>query len=178
MENYIVINGKKAELTEEQLKALGIGVKKKRNNPFNNKSETNNTLYVTDATHLEGVAPAHEYYDNENWNKCMIERANSFNDKAFANQVYLHELLNRKLLKYAWDNEAEDNEWNWTASPVCKGNIHYFIYKEVSSGDQFKIGNDVISRHNEVYFSKEQVAQEAIKDVIEPFMKEHPEFVW
>lgn len=28
MENYIVINGKKAELTEEQLVALGIEIKK------------------------------------------------------------------------------------------------------------------------------------------------------
>lgn len=38
MENYIVINGKKAELTEEQLKQLGIKTekesKKKRTNPF------------------------------------------------------------------------------------------------------------------------------------------------
>lgn len=33
-ENYIVINGKKAELTEEQLKALGIEPEKKRKNPF------------------------------------------------------------------------------------------------------------------------------------------------
>lgn len=33
-ENYIVINGKKAELTEEQLKQLGIEPEKKRKNPF------------------------------------------------------------------------------------------------------------------------------------------------
>lgn len=30
MENYIVINGKKAELTEEQLKQLGIEIEKKQ----------------------------------------------------------------------------------------------------------------------------------------------------
>lgn len=30
MENYIVINGKKAELTEEQLKQLGINVEEKK----------------------------------------------------------------------------------------------------------------------------------------------------
>lgn len=32
MENYIVINGKKAELTKEQLEALGIEIEKK--DPF------------------------------------------------------------------------------------------------------------------------------------------------
>ena len=37
MENYIVINGKKAELTDEQLKQLGIESEKKRNNPFNSE---------------------------------------------------------------------------------------------------------------------------------------------
>lgn len=30
MKNYICINGKKAELTEEQLRALNIGIKKKK----------------------------------------------------------------------------------------------------------------------------------------------------
>lgn len=43
MDNYIVVNGKKAELTDEQLKALGIEVKKKRNNPFGEIE--NNTYY-------------------------------------------------------------------------------------------------------------------------------------
>lgn len=44
MENYIVINGKKAELTEDQLKALNIEIEKKRNNPFNNKLEDRDIL--------------------------------------------------------------------------------------------------------------------------------------
>lgn len=171
MENYIVINGKKAELTEEQLNALGIEVKKKRSNPFNNKSETDNILYVTDATHLDGVAPIHEYYDNENWNRCMIERANSFNDKDFANQVYLHELLNRKLLKYAWDNEAEADTIMFEDKPK-----YYIAQNSVSH--IFTVLVQYQTKCADIYFSKEQVAQEAIKDVIEPFMEEHPDFVW
>lgn len=172
MENYIVINGKKSELTEEQLEQLGIETKKKRNNPFNNKSETDNILYVTDATHLDGVANSHEYYDNENWTRCMIERANSFNDKDFANQVYLHELLNRKLLKYAWDNEAEDVEWDEYGV-----NPHYHIYFDSTKGD-FVVEAHHYCRSQNTYFSSEKVAKQAIKDVIEPFMEEHPEFVW
>lgn len=171
MDNYIVINGEKAELTEEQLKALGIEVKKKRNNPFNNKSETNNIFYVTNATHLEGVVPAREYYDNENWNKCMIERANSFNDKAFANQVYLHELLNRKLLKYAWDNEAEADTIMFENEPK------YYIAQNIAF-HTFTVLVQYRMKRTDIYFSKKNVAEQAIKDVIEPFMEEHPEFVW
>ena len=29
-----------------------------------------------------------------------------------------------------------------------------------------------------VYFSNRETAEKAIKEVVEPFMKEHPEFVW
>lgn len=178
MENYICINGNKTELTEEQLKQLGIKeevkVKEdnpKRNNPFNSEPEevNGNFYYITS----DGV----RFDDNDDYNAGMITTANSFNNGLFAKQVYLHELLNRKLLKYAYDNEAEDCEWNWTVSPICKGNIHYFIYKEILSG-QFKIGNDVISRHSEVYFSEHDVAERAIADVVKPFMEEYPEFEW
>lgn len=174
MDNYIVINGKKTELTEEQLKALGVEVEKKRNNPFNSKSETDNILYVTDATHLDGVAPTREYYDNENWNRCMIERANSFNDKDFANQVYLHEVLNRKLLKYAWDNEAEDyDEWD------NDHKLHYYIIRDKRYHDRYVVTySDYLKDGSTAYFSKKGVAENAIEDVIKPFMKEHPEFVW
>lgn len=172
MDNYIVINGEKVELTEEQLNQLGIEVEKKRNNPFNSKSETNNILYVTDATHLDGVASTREYYDNENWNRCMIERANSFNDKDFANQVYLHELLNRKLLKYAYDNEAEDAEWNEDGE-----NPHYYIFFASTRG-HFVVEVNHYCHSQNIYFSSEKVAEDAIEDVIKPFMKEHPEFVW
>ena len=31
---------------------------------------------------------------------------------------------------------------------------------------------------DDVYFSSEKGAKRAIKEVVEPFMKEHPEFVW
>lgn len=42
-ENYIVINGKKIELTEEQLKALGI---KQRKNPFEIVERGEDYFYV------------------------------------------------------------------------------------------------------------------------------------
>ena len=42
-ENYIVINGKRAELTEEQMKVLGIEVKK---NPFDRVSSDDRYYYT------------------------------------------------------------------------------------------------------------------------------------
>lgn len=88
------------------------------------------------------------------------------------NQVYLHELLNRKLLKYAYDNNAEDCEWDWN------GKQHYYIFFDYSES-VFTIARTTICKNQGVInFSKEEVARQAIEDVLKPFIKEHPEFVW
>lgn len=162
MNNYIVINGKKAELTEEQLEALGI---KKRNNPFNNKLEDREIYYYND---YSGTTDKH--YTTDMRDCINLSRINSFNDGDFADQVYLHELLNRKLLKYAWDNNAEDCEWD-------NNNTHYYIYFD-SKNCNFKVDLNTRIRSQNIYFSKKNVAEQAIKDIVEPFMERYPNFVW
>lgn len=164
-ENYIVINGKKAELTEEQLTALGI--EKERENPFKRTSNLCGEYFYTDAFGSVGVG-SEEYSDvwKQLWNV-----GNYFNDKRFAYQVALHQLLYRKLLKFAYDNGCEDTaEWDGS-------NLHWVIRysdnrKEVDS--YYQTG----SKGNDVYFSTEEGTERAIKEVVEPFVKEHPDFVW
>ena len=200
MGNYIVINGKKAELTEEQLNYLcmfnrfaqiakeqfGLTITQKetagetfktlfgvdfsdcseRKNPFNSELEDEDSYFIIDE---EGVKTS--FYDSIT-DKHRLNNVNSFNDKDFANQVYLHELLNRKLLKYAYDNNAEDCEWDKDDK-----NLHYYIYFDTEDG-YFEIDADNYERSQNIYFSKAEVTRQAIKAVVEPFMKEHPEFVW
>lgn len=167
MDNYIMINGKKAELTEEQLKQLGVEIEKKRNNPFNTVLNYRDSYFEITGN---GIRPDN-YISSKTDDDCIFN-ANSFNDYKFANQVFLHELLNRKLLKYAWDNEAEDCEWDKDGE-----NLHYYIYFDNTDG-YFDIESDNYYRSQNTYFSKAKVASQAIKDVVEPFMEEHPEFVW
>ena len=163
MENYIVIGGKKAELTEEQLKALGI--EPKRKNPFDRVGLGERFFIISS---FNGVS---DYKDTDSEEDNIFhENANYFNDEDFANQVLLHELLNRKLLKYAYDNEAEDCEWDGAET-------HYYIYYEAVS-HEFNITETYAIRYNNIYFSKQEIAKQAIEDVIRPFMAEHPEFIW
>lgn len=166
MENYIVINGKKAELTKEQLKALGIEIENKRNNPFNDKLKDQEEYFVITA---EDVRTS--LYDHITITDIQrLNNANSFNDKDFAKQVYLHELLNRKLLKYAWDNEAEDCEWD-------EKNEHYYIY--LNAKDKvFAVNTAYIYKESTVYFSNMNITEQAIENVVKPFIEEYPEFVW
>lgn len=101
----------------------------------------------------------------------LYKQSNYFNDKKFAQQVALHQLLYRKLLKFAYDNEYEDvAEWNMR-------NRHWTIRYDYEQ-DMFTIYWKRIYKSQEVYFSSEEGARNAIKEVVEPFMRDHPDFVW
>ena len=163
MENYIVIGGKKAELTEEQLKKLGI--EPKRKNPFDRVEKGELYWYVNDWLKPRSLTEVGGSSDQS-----LFEAFNYFGDEEFAKQVVLHELLNRKLLKYAYDNEAEDGEWDGERK-------HYFIYRQVV-GRCFDVSNVINFKRQEVYFSKREIAKQAIEDVVKPFMAKRPEFVW
>lgn len=167
MENYIVINGKKAELTKEQLKQLGIEVEEKRNSPFDRVSGSESYYFISAEDNIDITSEAYIEVD-----QLYFDSANYFNDTDFANQVMLHQQLYRKLLKYAYDNEAEDcSEWD------CE-NLHYHIIFS-NRIDKFFVGYDDSNKYsNIVYFSNSEVAEQAIEDVVKPFIKEHPEFVW
>lgn len=162
-ENYIVINGKRLDLTEEQLKALGVEPEKK--NPFERVKPDERYYYVKS----DGVID--EYKDaNDSTDALLYKVNNYFNDEAFAKQVALHQLLYRKLLKFAYDNECEDVEWN-------PRHAHWYIYYDIVNDNFCTNANDSF-KHQEVYFSTRRAAERAIREVVNPFMKEHPEFTW
>lgn len=162
-DNYIVINGKKAELTEEQLKLLGIETRK---NPFERVTKGDAYYSVTEYGNIDDYTECGDYAD-----KYLYDSINYFNDNSVAQQVALHQLLYRKLLKFAYDNECEDTaEWDgekqhWSLRYSClTGDILVFVEYE------YKTMN--------VYFSSDEAAKCAGREVVEPFMKEHPDFVW
>lgn len=163
-ENYIVINGKKIELTEEHLKALGI----ERKNPFRRlKNDAEGCYYYINEFgnitfgYESGISGNEKKYNNVNY----------FTDEQFAKQVALHQLLYRKLLKFAYDNECEDTaEWDGE-------NTHWTIRYDDNHDKCFAYSQEHY-KTRDVYFSSEEGAERAIKEVIEPFMKEHPDFVW
>ena len=162
-ENCLILNGKRVELTEEQLKTLGIGLRK---NPFA-RSPKHHNYYCIDALNM--IDSVSEFGDATDENR--YNAVNYFNNKDFANQVALHQLLYRKLLKFAYDNGFEDDqEWNYT-------NLHWSILYnakrekiDVCPWDNMKM--------SPVYFSSKEGALRSIKEVVKPFVKEHPDFVW
>ena len=161
----LTIDGKEVQLTEEQMRLLGIEIEGKRKNPFERVAKTEMYCYINSFAEVHCIAD-----DADPAADMSFECSNYFNDEQFANQVALHQLLYRKLLKYSYDNEFEDEEWN-------AEHTHWYIYYNIDS-DKFDIGKNTICKQQGVYFSTSRGAERAIEEVVKPFVKEHPEFVW
>ena len=160
----LTIDGKEVRLTDEQLKMLGIAT---RNNPFDRTSNPWGEYFYMDAFGSVGVR-SEEYSDV--W-KQLGNAANYFNDKNFANQVALHQLLYRKLLKYAYDNGFEDEEWDETK-------MHAYIIYNFTRKDYDIRWTRSEKEPGTVYFKTPTRATAALNEVVMPFVKEHSEFVW
>lgn len=160
----LTIDGKEIQLTDEQLKMLGIIEKEKR--PFKRTYYGCNYFCISDLGNVESYCDYNGCADD-----AYFKAVNYFSTQSFANQVALHQLLYRKLLKFSYDNECEDTaEWDGS-------NKHWAVRYDYACG-MFATHYQSIYGAQEVYFSSEEGAKRAIKEVVEPFMKEHPEFVW
>lgn len=166
MENYIVINGKKAELTEEQLKALGIEVEK--DDPFERVECGDKDYYyyyISEAGDIEDTFDISSNFDNR-----VYSIANYCTDKTLMEQRALHETLNRLLWRYSMQHGGD--EMCDTSDKYC---IHYYA-------DNKKYG--VLAQRGwiyylgELYFNSKEIANNAIEEIVKPFMEQHPEFVW
>ena len=164
MENYICIDGKKAELTEEQLKTLGIKLKK--------KSIFDKAKYAKEYYFINNFGEIDCFTENDcSGDRLLYNIANYCTDKEQLKQRALHETLNRLLFRFSMENGGEEIDWN--------NKIQYKYFIELDYGNN-KWRVEFYSRHksNNEYFISREVAQRAINEIIKPFMKENPDFVW
>lgn len=160
----LIIDGKEVQLTDTQLKALEVETQK---NPFNRVNNHNKYYYIMATGGVSSYKDVDDSFDRKAYNAI-----NYFNDKQFANQVALHQLLYRRLLKFAYDNDCVATA-KWSSD-----SIHWFIYYDHNMNYFETAMATTVHQPFTVYFSTIYAACSAIKEVIEPFMKEHPEFMW
>lgn len=77
-ENYIVINGKKIELTEEQLKQLGIEVRK---NPFNRAHSAESYFISTSMGWSKGIMTQDSPMKRKHMTPSITSSMNSLHSK-------------------------------------------------------------------------------------------------
>ena len=160
---YLVVNGVKVPLTDEQKKSLGLTFE----NPFAKPATRENYYYITSEGAVGVDTNVGADLDNRRFDK-----VNCFKNRTFANGVAKKQLLYRMLLKFAYDNDAVDLPWD-------RHNYHFYIRYEYNDGvdePTWEVAAALINRSaNEVYFSKESVAREAIEEIVKPFFAAFPE---
>lgn len=166
MENYICINGKKAELTEEQMKALGIEVPKE--NPFERAELNKNYYFINSRGNVvktfECGTCSSGSIDDEHY-----ATANYCTDKAIIEQRALHETLNRLLWRYSMEHDGDKINWDNVSDK------HAICYDNDTNQYKVEIWN-TIRYCGIIYFHTMEIAKNAIEEIIKPFMAEHPDF--
>ena len=159
MKNYICINGNKTELTEEQLKQLGIELPKA--NPFDRGNRYDQYYMIAGSGDVD-VIMEHKCPANQK----HFDAANYCTDKYIMEQRALHETLNRLLWRYSMThkgNRVDDKVWSITYHADTKtyhaGWVNYQVLFVA-----------------EVAFDTEEIAQNAIEEIVKPFIEAHPDF--
>lgn len=159
MENYIVINGKKAELTEEQLRALGIEAVKL--DPFAMVEDKKPYYFIASRGYVDRAYEHKFDYASEDRYKC----ANYCSDENMMLQQLHHETLNRLLWRFSMQNGGDD-----------LGSDKYYIAADNFPGQWNVYVHSGVQAIGLVYFKTHDLADQAIYDIIKPFVKAHPDF--
>lgn len=163
MENYIVLDGRKFGVTDSFAEVLrGVIKEKEKNSPFERVDGTE-YYFIADDGYTEVKEEENDYTDD------MHHKIGNYcSDIELMRQRALHETLNRLLWRY---RETCDKGSPWDGE-----HQHWCI---VNREGEFTV-DFTITHHIQgvVYFSLRDNAIDAIDNVVVPFMKEYPDFVW
>ena len=162
MKNYICIDGKKAELTPEQLKALGLETEMK--SPFE-REENQEYYYIR----WDGyVIKEKDFYGNSD-NK-VHKVANYCTNMEMMQQQAYRETLNRLLWRYSMEHQGDELDWGTKVKGKCIIQYNH-TRREFRSARVY-----TVEYVGSVTFATMEIAENAIREIIEPFIAEHPDF--
>lgn len=161
MDNYICINGKKAELTEEQLEKLGI--KLETSNSFDRQDNGDKYYFINSIGEI--VVNEEHRYDS---NYSHYNAANYCTDEELLKKRALYETLNRRLWRYSMEHDGDKIDWNGEE-------YRYYIFYNTGN-KKWLVGSICHSWDFAVFFYSLETAKNAIKEVVIPFIEKNPEF--
>lgn len=162
-ENYIMLDGKKIPLTDEQIKLIQSDVPKK--SPFD-RAEYGYDYYCVDSE-LKSAKSV----DSNHWiDRQRFEIGNYCTDEQIMGQHALHMTLNNLLWRYSMTHGGDSIGWDDSSE------IKVYIYYNAVV-DEFKCSAySFIKYFGAVPFASEETAEAAIEEIVKPFIAEHPDF--
>ena len=168
MDNYICIDGVKVSLNDSQISELRAILEKReaeKNSPFERQGYGDKYYYIASIGEVSGARESGNSFDSVHY-----DNANYCTDEELLDQRALEEILARRLWRYSMEHGGD--KIDWSNSQQNK----FAIFCSGSNG-LFYISAHAISQIiNTTYFVDYEIAMNAIKEVVEPFMKEYPGF--
>ena len=165
-ENYIMLNGKRVDLTDEQIEKLGLKVE----NDIWKKQKYGETYYF-----ISTCGDLVSDKDTLPIDNCRYNAANYCADLSIMQQRALHETLSRLLWRFSMQNDGDKINWN---NSSCKYFISYNHLDKEFQVDYYQTPFGCTLKSATEYFYSVKTAKRAIEEIVIPFMEEHPEFVW
>ena len=162
-ENYIMLNGKKIPLTDDQIKLIQSDLPEK--SPFD-RADEGETYYFVDyqfdvERSNEFKTPVDDY---------TYSSANYCTDKDVMKQHALHMLLNNLLWRYSMTHGGDSIDWD-----VASESKSIICYN--AAADEFRCSEySILKYFGVVPFVSEETAEAAIDEIVKPFIAEHPDF--
>lgn len=167
MDNYICIDGVKVLLNDSQISELRAILEKKetKNNfLFERQSYGDEYYFINNIGEVDSSCDFTYDYDS-----IRHDNANYCTDEELLKQRALEEILARRLWRYSMEHGGDKIYWS-------DGQCKYVIYYDAEDGLFYTTSNTICQTINTTYFVDRETALNAIKEVVEPFIKEYPGF--
>ena len=168
MDNYICIGGVKVLLNDSQISELRAILEKRetKNSFLFERQSYGDEYYFINSIGEVGSSCDFTYdYDLTRYNN-----ANYCADEELLRQRALEEILARLLWRYSMEHGGDKIDWSDNQQNK------FAIYCSGSNGLFYITTNAISQTINTTYFVDYETAMNAIKEVVEPFMKEYPDF--
>lgn len=167
MDNYICIDGVKVLLNDSQISELRAILEKretKKSPLFERQHYTGKYYYIETSGEVSNAFELGDSFD-----LVRYDNANYCTDEGLLKQRALEEILARRLWRYSMEHGGDKIYWS-------DGQCKYVIYYDAEDGLFYTTSNTICQTINTTYFVDRETALNAIKEVVEPFMKEYPGF--
>ena len=167
MDNYICIDGVKVLLNDSQISELRAIFEKReaeKNSPFERQYCSDKYYYIT-STGEVGIS----FEADCDCDLTHHNNANYCTDEELLDQRALEEILARRLWRYSMEHGGDKIDWS-------DGKSKYAIYYDTGISSFSITSNVVCQITSTAYFVDRETALNAIREVVEPYMKEYPGF--
>ena len=167
MDNYICIDGVKVLLNDSQISELRAIFEKKetKKSPLFERQSYDDKYYCINSTGKVDTS----FEAGRNVDSIRHDNANYCTDEELLKQRALEEILARRLWRYSMEHGGDKIYWS-------DGQCKYVIYYDAEDGLFYTTSNTICQTINTTYFVDRETALNAIKEVVEPFIKEYPGF--